>query len=302
MNIDTIIVESSEPVRLDRYLKRLFPLATQGIIESCLRKNKVKVNGKKAKSSDRIISADTLEIISGVLDSYKKLESKSNFSPSLISLANKISSQYLLQANDNYIIINKPHGIAVQGGTKIDLSIDDALSYLNYEQGTNYKLVHRLDKDTSGVLIIANGYINASKLTKAFQDKLIQKKYIAVLSGVLNTTEGVVANNLAKNKSGIYELVQQCQHGKYAETSYTILATNNHVSLVEFQPSTGRMHQLRSHSKTLGCPIVGDSKYGGLHYKRMLLHAKQLIIPAIIFGTEIRIDSDLPSEFNINLF
>ena len=271
-----IIVESAEPVRLDRYIKRVFPAVTQGVIERYLRNGKIKVNKTKVKSSARVKTGDEITLFAELLQSTGHVR---NFSDSIRSLATKLLGEYLLLSTNEFIAIDKPHNLAVQGGSKISLSIDDAISYLNATNGTNFKLVHRLDKGTSGVLLIACGYDNAAKLAKAFRDKLIQKTYYAVLCGRPKDQQGVIINYIGKDRSGVFEIVKDLKDGKRAETSYNVLKENDGYSLVEFKPLTGRMHQLRVHSKILGCPILGDIKYGGLSYKRMMLHAKQIVIP-----------------------
>ncbi len=286
-----IIVESAEPVRLDRYIKRVFPAVTQGVIERYLRNGKIKVNKTKVKSSARVKTGDEITLFAELLQSTGHVRS---FSDSIRSLATKLLGEYLLLSTNEFIAIDKPHNLAVQGGSKISLSVDDAISYLNATNGTNFKLVHRLDKGTSGVLLIACGYDNAAKLAKAFRDKLIQKTYYAVLCGRPKDQQGVIINYIGKDRSGVFEIVKELKDGKRAETSYNFLKENDGYSLVEFKPLTGRMHQLRVHSKILGCPILGDIKYGGLSYKRMMLHAQQIVIPQEVFGVKIVIESNLP--------
>lgn len=295
--MDKIIVQSSRPIRLDRYLRRHYPDVTQGVIEKALRKGKIKLNAVKSKTSMRVVGDDIITIFPGILVNNDNSESI-NFSQNIISLADKLLSEYILFSSEEFIAINKPEGLAVQGGSKISVSIDEALKYLNHRQGTEYKLVHRLDKDTSGVLLIANGFDSAAKLGEAFGNKLINKVYIAVLSGCPANLEGTLTHEIGKDRSGIFEVVKELDvGGKMAETNYKVLKSNTDLSLVEFRPITGRMHQLRFHSQFLGCPILGDNKYGGQKYRRMLLHAKKITIPASVFGRKITVDSDLPYEF-----
>lgn len=296
--MNQIIVQSSEPVRLDRYLRRHYPTATQGVIEKNLRTGAIKLNGSKSKTSVRVTQDDVITVRAGVFGDNEH-EDKT-FSQTIISLADKLLSEYMLFSSKEFIAIEKPEGLAVQGGSKISLSIDDALQYINQTQGVEYKLVHRLDKDTSGVLLIANGFDNAAKLGKAFQDKLINKIYIAVLSGCPVNVEGNLVHEIGKDRSGVFELVKELKTGgKIAETHYKVLKSNGNVSLVEFMPVTGRMHQLRFHSKFLGCPIVGDIKYGGPKNERMLLHAKTITISKKVFGHKIVIESKASSAFSL---
>lgn len=287
-----IIIDSDDNVRLDRYIRRIFPNLTQGLIERSLRLGKIKINGIKSKSNYRVQKDDEITLYGDLFlpsDIFYK-----NFTANSQVLAQKILNEYLIFSTEEFIAIDKPSNIAVQGGTKINLSIDDALSYLNKENGTNFKLVHRLDKATSGILLIANGYENARKLTEAFRDKLIHKIYYAIICGKPEQAEGIIINYIGKDKSGSFEIVKELPDGKRAETEYKLIKEINGNSLIEYKPHTGRMHQLRVHSKILGCPILGDEKYGGVKYKRMMLHAKEIIIAKEIFGREIVIESNLP--------
>ncbi|WP_375326654.1 RluA family pseudouridine synthase [Candidatus Tisiphia endosymbiont of Nemotelus uliginosus] len=301
-------VNAASPCRLDRYLKRLYPGLTQGIIERSLRHKKIMVNACKVEASVRITVGDKIFLDAALHLNPQKATSK-NFSDSAIILAGKLLKDYLIY-QDNYLIaINKPEGIATQGGSKISLSIDDALQYLN-SRGGEFKLVHRLDKDTSGILLIAKNYSSSIKLVKSFQEKIIQKTYIAVVLGNLTKNEGQIVGMIGKNRDGVYETVQDDPaNGKLAITSYRLLEvlglssiSNLKISLIEFVPLTGRMHQLRFHAKMLNCPIIGDKKYGSLEAialsKEMLLHAKKVVLPEQIFGKEIIMEAELPHYFN----
>lgn len=296
--MDQIIVQSSEPMRLDRYLRRHYPNATQGIIEKALRLGKIKLNNTKSKTSMRVVQDDIITIVPGVFVAEE--QESQEFSQNIIALADKLLSEYILFSSDELIAIDKPEGLAVQGGSKISLSIDEALQYINQTQGMEYKLVHRLDKDTSGVLLIANGFDSAARLGKAFQEQQISKVYIAVLNGCPTNLEGDLVHEIGKDRSGIFEVVKELSSGgKIAKTHYKVLKSNGGVSLVEFKPTTGRMHQLRFHSQFLGCPIIGDSKYGGKKFRRMLLHAKTINIPTKVFGQKLTVESPLPKAFEI---
>lgn len=293
-----ITVNTDTPVRLDRYIRRFFPEITQGVIEKSLRKGQIKLNGLKSKSSVRVVDNDEIMIEIGIVTEEDTRSSKT-FSKATTILARKLLSEYLIYSSDEFIAIDKPSGLAVQGGSKINLSIDEALGYLNQTEGEEYKIVHRLDKETSGVLIIANGYTNAAKLGEAFKEHLIQKTYIGIVSGVPSSPEGSLIHYIGKDRSGIFENVKELKEGgKKAETNYKVLRFEDKKSMIEFKPKTGRMHQLRFHSKFLGCPIIGDEKYDGKKNSRMLLHAKELIIEKSVFGNKIKIKSDLPYEFD----
>ncbi|WP_375319489.1 RluA family pseudouridine synthase [Candidatus Tisiphia endosymbiont of Oplodontha viridula] len=296
-------VDLELPCRLDRYLKKLYPSLTQGVIERALRFKQIMVNSCKVSANLRINIGDQI-FIEDSLNLHPQKTPDRVFASSAIILAGKLLKDYLLYQDEWLIAINKPAGLATQGGSKINLSIDDALQYLN-SQGADFKLVHRLDKDTSGILLIAKNYTSSIKLVKAFQEKDIQKTYIAVVLGRLPQFEGEISGMIGKNRGRVHEAVQNDEkNGKLSITRYKLLKNfNNGLTLVEFTPLTGRMHQLRFHAKTLDCPIIGDKKYGTLEAialsKEMLLHAKSIILPEEIFGKEIIIDTTLPSYFSI---
>lgn len=304
MNWQEHIVRDAERVRLDRYLKRIFPTITQGVIEKAIRRKDIKVNNKRAISSMHLHDKDVISYFAGVIsgDNGVTTTSKLSYDNGIVALAKKIIGEYLIYESEELIAINKPYGLAVQGGSKINLSVDHALQYLNETKGSKFKLVHRLDKATSGVLLIAKGYVNATKLTGAFKDKLIAKTYVAELSGLLEKNFGVIDNYIGKynadmpgdNDSKEIMHVVDADTGKRAITRYKVISTdsNRNVSKVEFYPETGRTHQLRVHSKYLGCPIVGDIKYNGPKWQRMMLHAKRLVISKTVLGREIVIEAN----------
>ncbi len=292
-------VENVIETRLDRFLRQKFAYLTQGVVEKNLRKGQIKVNGKKVKAHTRINKGDVVNIANYLINENLIIPQKTFFSPAAISLADKILNEYLIFSCDQFIAINKPHGIAAQGGSKITISIDHALQYLNETEKSQYKLVHRLDKDTSGVFIIAKNLNSAILLGEAFREKQIQKTYIAILTGDVSfiPKEGSIESYIGKEKSGVQEIVKETEDGKFAKTIYQLLANNNDSAIMKYTPLTGRMHQLRYHSKQLGFPILGDIKYGGLPFKRMMLHALEITIPAKIFGKEQVIKASLDKIF-----
>jgi 23S rRNA pseudouridine955/2504/2580 synthase len=300
------IVNTVLPVRLDRYLKRVIPALSQGVIEQHLRTKKIKVNGEKAVNSLRVSEGDKITIPQSLLINEATEfgdQIKLEFSPGAIKLAGKLKGEYLLFENEYFMVITKPAKLATQGGSKINLSVNDALEYLNYENKTELKLVHRLDKETSGILIIAKDYYAAARLAQGFQDKLVEKNYFAVVIGKMPKSSGEIACMLGKNREGTYDKVQvDPENGKLAVTKYKVIKKLRDVSLVEFTPVTGRTHQLRVHAQMLGCPIVGDNKYGN-HANtdfsgNMLLHAERLMLRAEIFGKEFSFHAQIPEYFN----
>jgi 23S rRNA pseudouridine955/2504/2580 synthase len=284
-------VEIAIPIRLDRYLKRQYNVLTQGQIEQAIRKGRIKVNNKKQPANYRVNQGD--EILISTKLNLAQVSSrditKREFSAAVVSLSKKLLGKYLLFDHPSFLAINKPSGVASQGGSKIALSIDDALVYLNQENSTEFKIVHRLDKDTSGVLLIAKGYEASVKLGEGFRERKIQKTYLAIVSPAPKNHEGEISSFITSKKD---------EEGKLALTRYKVLGKSKKFALVEFAPLTGRMHQLRIHSKELGCPIVGDKKYGGIEARNLFLHAYQTAIPKSIFGEEITITAPKPDYFS----
>jgi 23S rRNA pseudouridine955/2504/2580 synthase len=283
------IVKDANDTRLDRFIRRESFYLPQGIIEKYLRIGQIQVNGKKAKSSTRLQVGDVVMISDALRQNTEAKKSSvkiTNFSPAVISLASKILKEYLIFSCDEFIAINKPCGLATQGGSKINISIDHALAYLNETTKTEYRLVHRLDKDTSGILIIAKNLASCIKLGDAFKTKELQKIYLAIVTGTPHPKEGEIENFIGKEKTGVYDTVVETKDGKLAKTLYETLSSDGKFSAIKFMPQTGRMHQLRFHSKQLDCPILGDVKYGGKPFERMMLHAMEFSIPASIFGVE----------------
>lgn len=292
-------VNNFPEIRLDRFLRKNFTYLTQGVIEKCLRKNQIKINNQKAKSNNKISNGDVVNIANYLIKPFVLSFTLKKISPDIILLAKKILNEYLLFSCNEFIAINKPHGLATQGGSKLSISIDHALQYFNRTEKTDYKLIHRLDKDTSGILIIAKNLNTAFLLGKAFKEKKIRKTYLAILTGrsFFLPKEGIITSYIAKKKYGNHNLVEETKDGKFAKTIYKILASKKNRTIIKYAPITGRTHQLRYHSKQLGLPILGDTKYGEENFKRMMLHASEIIIPEKIFGMLYKLRAPLDKNF-----
>ncbi len=311
-----VIAETAIPTRLDKYLKKIYPLLSQGIIEKALRIKQIEVNDEKAAASLRVKTGDQItfspyfimydEITNVEQGTGTEKISGQKYAKNIVILAEKILTEYLIYQDENILVINKPNNLSSQGGSKIKLSINDALNYLNNQQGKNLRLVHRLDKRTSGCFIIAKNHLASVRLGEAFKDKIISKTYHAVTIGTLKQEEGQISNLIAKNREGGFESVKEDKkNGKLAITQYKLLKKCGDLSYIEFKPLTGRMHQLRFHAQILGTPILGDDKYGlngpgqaALMSENMLLHAIRINIPKSVFDKEIMVKADLPNYFN----
>ncbi|MEK6746652.1 MAG: RluA family pseudouridine synthase [Pseudomonadota bacterium] len=301
--INQTISDEDNDIRLDRWFKRHFPNLQHAMLEKYLRKGAVRLDGKKAKSSDRIRAGQVLgypefgEDVAFVKAKPQASEQDAEFVRSLV-----------LYKDANVIIINKPFGLPVQGGTKIKKSLDDMLGGLLFDAKERPKLVHRLDRDTSGVLVLARNTKSASLLAKMFAGKDIEKTYLALTHGRPLQTVGTIDYRLLKAEHGenSYERVAvDDEEGKYARTEYRVVESlARRFALMELKPLTGRTHQLRVHMQAINCPIVGDEKYGGDELQAqdvgiadgLHLHARRIVIPAFGSGKKIDVTAPLPTH------
>lgn len=288
------------PLAIEKYLKTNFKEASKVLILKLLRKGLIKLDGKKAKQGSLVNLGDEL-----VLPLFFETEQTEEFfSPEVIDLAEKLVSKHLIFEDDKILVINKPAGVASQGGSKQKISIDLALKWLNNEYNTQYKLAHRLDIDTTGVFIIAKGLDSARKLALAFQDNHIHKKYVCVCHNKPAKHSGEIINKIAKVESKNFQkVIEDEENGKEAISRYKVLTSKGKYSLLEFEPVTGRMHQIRVHAAKLGCPIVGDEKYGQKDGDmRLRLHCQEMIIESEVFGKELNLKADMPSSFSLEYY
>ena len=248
MKKNFIIQSDNFDIRLDKWLRSNFSSLNQSFIEKNMRKGNIKVNNKKVTSKYKLQIKDEVIIFNYSKDVY--LHQKERL------LIKKIPSKYnelfysnIVYQNDNFIILNKWTGIATQGGSKINISIDDVIKNIS----NKYNLVHRLDRETSGLLIIAKDMETTKYFGKLFREHLIKKIYVAICQGSPKNKESEINLSIPdkKDSSKVSKSI----------TSYKVYQTNNNISNVIFSPKTGKTHQIRIVAKHLGCPIVGDSKY-----------------------------------------
>ena len=262
MNFDVYNVSDEySNVRLDKWIKIIYSAFRQNDIEIALRKKKIKVNEKKIKSNHRIQIDDQISISS----EYRNLkkEKKYHFNRN----SKKEIDEMIIYQDDELLILNKPPGIAVQGGTKIKKSIDTLLK--SSFKSLKTRLVHRLDKDTSGILIIALNRQIADHMSYLFREKKITKNYWALNVGKLKIGKGTINKEIKKKNSKTYY---------EALTEYNnYMKINNNLNFIIFKPITGRNHQIRIHSKELGIPILGDKRYGNVEDSEKLhLHSRSV--------------------------
>jgi len=286
--------------RFDKWFKSNVKDLPQSLIEKILRKNNVKVNRKKIKTSYRVQIGDVIEI-------YRIEKLKVADRPKTIKYkpSNKEIGQYdnfILENNENFLIINKPPGIAVQSGTNSFRNIIDILKDTKYFENTKPFIVHRLDKETSGVLIIAKNREYAQLFTSLFRIRRIHKTYLAITHGKVLSKIKTMEDDLISYENG--KKIKQ-----KAISHLNILKSSSEYSLVELNPITGRKHQLRKQLYNIGNPIVGDNKYfinkrGNKKEKiNLLLHAYKIkfMIKNIKYNFKAKYTSEFESFLKKNL-
>lgn len=292
MSVEHLTVDADEAgVRLDRWVKRRRPGLTQGRIEKLLRTGQIRVDGARAKSNLRLEAGQDVRL---------PPEGDAPGSGPSPRAQNPVSAQdaafirsLVIYEDDDLIALNKPPGLAVQGGSKTLRHIDGMAGALR-PGGPPPKLIHRLDRDTSGVLALAKTPAAAAHYAKAFQSHRAEKTYWALTIGTPVPAQGLIKGFLRKapaGRSGDRELMVAARHGEpgavHARTAYGVVAqAGARAAWVALRPLTGRTHQLRVHMAMAGTPILGDGKYGDTDRpapenlpKRLHLHAYQLVLP-----------------------
>jgi len=258
-------------MRIDRWTRLKIGKIPQGLIEKYLRSGKIKINKKKIKSSTKIKTNDIVSFFN--LDFKEQIiQKKIKFEPSKEII--KSNEDQIIDNNENFVVLNKSSGISVQGGTKSKKNLVDIFAKSEIFQGTKPYSVHRLDKDTSGVFIMAKTRQSAQLLTSLFRLRKVHKTYLAICHGELNKDSGEWNDDLIRY-DGEKKIIEK------AKTIYRVLDKNSEASLLELKPITGRKHQLRKQLYALGQPIFGDIKYKlsnsskGLN-KNLMLHSYQI--------------------------
>ena len=268
-NLLTSIVSAEETSsRLDRWFKHHYPSLTHSALQKLLRKGLIRVNGEKIPANYRLAEAEEISIKSPELFMISPKDTstapKRAYSVRDESLI-KLLLQSILYKDDDIIAVNKPLGVAVQGGSKVTSHIDGVLDSLRFGLTESPRLVHRLDKDTAGVLLLARTMRSAQELTESFKNRVIKKLYWAVVVGTLKPDYGNINKPVEKIMNGSQERSFAGQKsGQSAITHFEVVSrASNKVSWLALQPITGRKHQLRVHCASEGVPILGDGKYGG---------------------------------------
>ena len=258
--------------RLDKWFKNKVINLPHSLLEKILRQNKIKVNKKKTKSSYRLQTGDLIEIYD--ISKFKPVDKKEKIK--YLPKKKEIGTydDYVIEDNENFIVINKPTGIPVQSGTKSFKNIIDIIKNTKYFENSKPFIVHRLDKETSGVLIIAKNRKYAQLFTSLFRIRKIHKTYLAIVYGKVEKSKNVMKDDLIYYENN-KKIVQK------AISNLKIIKSNDSYSYLELNPITGRKHQLRKQLLKIGSPIIGDDKYflndmKRIKIKNLMLHAYKI--------------------------
>ena len=291
--------------RLDRWFRRRYPALGHSRLEKLLRTGQIRVNGKRARAGTRLEPGDRVRV-PPLPDAGEARAPRRPAPPPADADANMARAAVIYRDAD-MIALNKPPGLPVQGGSRVARHLDGMLGALRFDAPEAPRLVHRLDRDTSGVLLLARHAAAARELTALFRTRALQKLYWALVTGVPRPAQGRIDAPLAKRQAGAGErVIATADGGQHAVTDYAVIETaGRHLSWLALMPRTGRTHQLRAHTASVfGHPIVGDGKYGGEaafpagFEPRPHLHAHALALPRVGNKAPLVITAPLPPHMD----
>lgn len=299
-----VVTPDENEMRIDRFLEARFPQLSFSHIQRIVRKGELRVDGKRADSKDRLSEGQTVRIPPLRLEEQAERPRSAKADADTIGFLRSIT----LYEDDDVMVLNKPAGLAVQGGSGTTRHVDQMLEALTAKDGQKPRLVHRLDKDTAGCLVIAKSRFAAATLAKTFRSRSARKVYWALVAGVPRVRQGRVSTYLAREEA--YDGDQRmavAKHGDdgamHAVTYYAVVETAaQKLGWLSLKPVTGRTHQLRAHAAHIGHPIIGDPKYfniqnwelpGGIQNKLHLL-ARRIVLPHPRGKSTIDVSAPLP--------
>jgi 23S rRNA pseudouridine955/2504/2580 synthase len=297
------VSDDDDGIRLDRWFKRHLPQVSFNMVSRWSRTGQLRLGGKRAVPGDRIEAGQEIRI-PPVEAAPARSQRPQQRRERLTTEEEEFVREMVVYEDPDAFVLNKPPGLATQGGTKMKQHLDRLLDGLADERGRP-KLVHRLDKDTSGALLVARSARAAGHFAKAFSGRTARKVYWALVVGVPESAEGVIDAPLAKQPgTGGEKMHVDAEQGLPARTRWRLVdRAGNRAAWLELQPLTGRTHQLRAHMAAIGHPIVGDAKYGGAEAfltggisRKLHLHARRIRIDSPAGGS-IDVRAGLPSHF-----
>lgn len=286
------VTGEEDGMRLDRWFKEHYPGLSFGQLQKLMRTGQVRVDGKRVKTSSRLMKGQQVRIPPLATDEKSQSAAPKRAMPRIDDKDEDFLKSIMLYEDRDIFVFNKPAGLAVQAGSGVARHMDGMLAALTDRHGQKPRLVHRLDRDTSGVLVVARRRSVATALTKAFRERSTQKTYWALVRGVPKPKQARVSTYLVKYQAEDGDRMRIARHGdqgaQHAVTHYSVVEQSGQkLSWLTFKPVTGRTHQLRVHSAYMECPIIGDPKYfnvenwelpGGIQ-KKLHLHARRIQIP-----------------------
>lgn len=301
MSREVPVAPEDDGIRLDRWFRRHMPEASFNQVSRWARTGQLRLDGKRVKPGDRIAEGQLLRL-PPVEPEAAPGPRPARREPS--EAEQELARSLVIHRDESAIVLNKPPGLAVQGGTRTALHVDGLLDALRFDARERPRLVHRLDKDTSGVLLIARSARAAAFFGNCFATRETRKIYWALLMGEVKGEEQRIDLPLAKQPGTGGEKMEVAEGGQPARTDLRVMdRAGKRATLVEFRPRTGRTHQLRVHAAAIGHPIVGDGKYGGRDAfltggisRKLHLHARRLVI-AHPDGGRLDVTAALPEHF-----
>ncbi|AJR24903.1 MULTISPECIES: RluA family pseudouridine synthase [Sphingobium] len=302
------VAADDDGIRLDRWFQRHLPDIGFNTVSRWARTGQLRVDGARAAPGDRIAEGQTIRVPPAEPKAPETAKPK-RVRPQLTDDQAAFAQGLVIHRDAQAIVINKPPGLATQGGTKTDDHVDGLLDALEFDLDQRPKLVHRLDKDTSGALLVARTARSAAFFAKAFSSRTARKVYWAIVMGVPSIEDGMIELPIAKQPgTGGEKMHVDEEEGLPSRSRYRVIErAGNRAAWVELQPYTGRTHQLRVHMAAIGHPIVGDGKYGGKDAflsgtisRKMHLHARRIRVDHPD-GGRVDVRAELPEHFAASL-
>lgn len=284
-----LVEENEAGLRLDKALIEIFPAATFGLVQKLCRKGQIRLNGKRVKGNERLEKGQELKLPTFLSETDLKLENRPKFSYQLSNKEHHDIENMILFEDENILLLNKEYGLPVQAGSGHSKSLDRMLKAFAEEE-YDPRLVHRIDKSTTGLVVFAKNKSIARELANDFKIRQVEKTYIAVVKGRVKSREieGIIKSEIAQveDEDG-FETMAVKKNAKKSETHYKILQSAGMYHLVQITPKTGRKHQIRVHMSSIGLPLLGDLKYDGEKFEsddkelknKVFLHAFELKVP-----------------------